>query len=65
MIDISILSREGNHPRPHVHRVEPVWRSKFWASGEDDDSSTESEEEETLPLVNEVIAARFTIGHLQ
>jgi hypothetical protein len=42
MIDILIISEKGNHPRPHVHGVEPEWRLKFWASGEDDDSSVES-----------------------
>jgi hypothetical protein len=65
MTDILIISGGGNHPRPHVHGVEPEWRSKFWASRVDDYSSVESEEEESSPLVNEATAARLTSGHFQ
>jgi hypothetical protein len=46
MTDISIMSGERTHARPRVHGVEPTWRSKFWASGEDIDSSANSEDEE-------------------
>jgi hypothetical protein len=61
--NISFLARDGTHPRPHVHGVEPTWGSKFWASGEDDDSLLVSDDDDfTSPtLVKEAIEAGFTI----
>jgi hypothetical protein len=56
-IDLSIISGEGKHPKPHVHGVEPSRGSKFWASGDDEYSSEESDEEEAF-------SARFSIDQL-
>jgi hypothetical protein len=44
--NIALLAGEGTYPRPHVHGVEPSWGMKFWASGEDEDSSSGSEDED-------------------
>jgi hypothetical protein len=66
MTDISIMSGERTHARPRVHGVEPTWRSKFWASGEDIDSPADSEDEEAEQTpVNEAISKGFTVGHLR
>jgi hypothetical protein len=64
--DIAIMASEGTITRPHVHGVEPSFRSKFWASA-DEDSSTDLEEDEatTLELVAEAIKAGFTVDQIR
>jgi hypothetical protein len=32
-MDLSILTGEGKHPRPHVHVVEPIWDQNFGRPG--------------------------------
>jgi hypothetical protein len=44
-MDISIFSGKGKHPGPHIHGVEPAWSSKFWASGDGEESSVASDDE--------------------
>jgi hypothetical protein len=63
-VDLSILTGEGKHPRPHVHVVEPIWGSKFWASGSGDESS-DDEEFASSTLVDKAIAVGFTIEQIQ
>jgi hypothetical protein len=63
-VDLSILTGEGKHPRPHVHGVEPQWRSKYWASGDEDESSNE-EDMAASTLVEEAVAAGFTMEQLR
>jgi hypothetical protein len=64
--EISLMAGEGRTPRPHVHGVEPSWRSKFWANEDDDASSVSSTDEEfTCPkLVNEALEARFSMDQI-
>jgi hypothetical protein len=66
-MDISMYFGEGKHPRPHIHGIEPEWSSKFWALGDDDESSVDSEDDdiEVPTLVEEAIAAGFSIDHLR
>jgi hypothetical protein len=65
MTDLVIMAGQENNQRPHIHGVEPSYRSKFWATG-DEDSSEESEEEKikTPMLVREALAAGFTIAKI-
>jgi hypothetical protein len=65
-IDLSIISGEGKHPKPHVHGVEPSRGSKFWASGDDEYSSEESDDEEIAAstLVEVAFSAGFSIDQL-
>jgi hypothetical protein len=63
-VDLSIFAGEGKQPRPSVHGVEPTWGSKFWVAGDDDESSNE-EETTTRTLVDEAIAAGFTIEQIR
>jgi hypothetical protein len=65
-IDLSIISGEGKHPRPHVHGVEPSRGSKFWASGDDEYSLEESDDEEiaVITLLEEAIVVGFSMKQL-
>jgi hypothetical protein len=63
-MDLSIISGEGKHPIPHVHGVEQTWGSKFWAAGDDEESS-DDDEIDVPTLVEEAIAAGFTIDQLR
>jgi hypothetical protein len=60
------MAGEGTRPRPHVHGVEERWRSKFWASDNDDDPSVESDADDiaTPMLVGEALVAGFTVEQL-
>jgi hypothetical protein len=63
-MDLSIISGEGKHPRPHVDRVEPAWASIFWVLGDDEEPS--DDEEIVVPtLVDEAITTSFTIEQLR
>jgi hypothetical protein len=56
-MNLSIILGEGRRPRSHVHGVEPSRGSKFWANGDDEESSNDEDMEE-------VVAAGFTIDQL-
>jgi hypothetical protein len=62
-VDLSILAGEGKHHRPHAHGMEPHWISKFWASGDEDESSDE-EDMAASTLVEEAVATGFTMEQL-
>jgi hypothetical protein len=63
VVDLSILAGEGKHPRPHVHDVEPQWRSKFWTLG-DEDESLDDEDMTASTLVEKAAATDFTMEQL-
>jgi hypothetical protein len=57
---------QGNPRRVHVHGIKKWQGSKFWATGDEDDSSEESENEEATPtLVNEALVTGLTIDQLR
>jgi hypothetical protein len=63
VVDLSILSGEGKRPRPHVHRVEPEWGSKFWTLGDYEESFEDVDMAEST-LVEEVVVAGFTMEQI-
>jgi hypothetical protein len=56
--------RARKRPRPHVHGVEPEWGSKFWALGDDEESSDDEDMAEST-LVEEAVAAGFTMEQIR
>jgi hypothetical protein len=64
--DIAIMASEGTITRSHVHGVEPTFRSKLWASTDDDSSTGSEEDKATTPeLVAEAIEAGFTVDQIR
>jgi hypothetical protein len=64
--EIAITAGQRNTQRAHVHGVEQLQGSKFWDTGNEDDSSEESETEEATPtLIREALEAGFTIEQLR
>jgi hypothetical protein len=60
------VAGQGNPRRVHVHGIKKWQGSKFWATGNEDDSSEESENEEATPtLVNEALVTGLTIDQLR
>jgi hypothetical protein len=60
------MAGEGSQPRLHVHGVNH-WRSKFWASGDDDESSVASFDDdcEDFVLVKEALKAGISLEQIQ
>jgi hypothetical protein len=72
--DISLLAGQVKYQSPHVHGVEQVKGSKFWAIGDDysnaestysSDESDEEDEASSQALANEAFKAGFTIDQLR
>jgi hypothetical protein len=62
--EISIMAGEVSRPRPHLHGVEPPWRSKFWAAGESDVSSVSSSKDDSV-LVEEALEAGLSLEQIR
>jgi hypothetical protein len=63
MTDIAIMAARGTHLHSHIHGVEPVHGSKFWATEDDGYLSSNLEEENevaTPMLMTKALEANFT-----
>lgn len=64
LTEIALAASEGKKSKPTVHGVEPLMGSKFWASGDDDDDSSDVDELNSPMLLKEALEAGFTIKQL-
>jgi hypothetical protein len=66
-IELTTVTATARLRRDTRHGVEPDYGSKFWATGNDDESGSESEEEDisTPMLVKEALDAGFSVEQVR